>query len=353
MLNINNIAMKKLFYLFLLLFSVFSFGQRINGKVFSLDKTPLPGANIFLDGTTISTTSDGDGNFVIEYDPGAKNILVISFMGFENQYITDLGLKKDLVIYMDVAKNTLNEIVVNSKKDIFTRQQRLKIFREYFIGETRNSDKVTIENEDDIHFKYDKQNFVLTAYSDKPIVIINPFLGYKISYGLQKFEVTFNKLSIYSRDVVKNCYSGLSHFEEIDNSDLILKRREEAFRGSQINFFRNLANGTWGRDQFLLSKNNSGVFAGDCFKISKQDHLTKVEVINQKNDTNDKRFVASYDILFRNREESNVVFDVNTFYIYKYGNNSNIEDIIFTGKIAEEKIGDMLPLNYGIKLEVQ
>lgn len=285
--------MKKLFFFLVLLFSISCFSQRIVGKVFSNDKVPLSGANIFLDGTTISTSTDENGNFVIEYDPGAKNILVFSYMVFENQYITDFDSKKDIVVYMEIAKNTLKEIVVNSKKDIFTREQRLKIFREYFIGETRNNVKITIENEDDIHFKYDRQNHVLQAYSDKPLVIINSYLGYKISYDLQKFEVAFGSLSIYSRDVIKSYYAGFSHFEEINNSDLILKRREEAYKGSQINFFRNLANGTWGQDQFLMSKNNSGVLAANCFKVFKQDNFTKVEVINQKNESGDKNFVAN------------------------------------------------------------
>ncbi|MCV2485018.1 carboxypeptidase-like regulatory domain-containing protein [Flavobacterium sp. SH_e] len=340
--------MKNLFFFLVLLFSISCFSQRIAGKVFSNDKVPLSGANIFLDGTTISTSTDENGNFVIEYDPDAKNTLVFSYIGFDNQYVTDIDLKKDIVIYMEIAKNTLKEIVVGNKKDIFTREQRLKIFREYFIGETRNNAKIIIENEDDIHFKYDRQNHVLQAYSDKPLVIINSYLGYKISYDLQKFEVTFGSLSIYSRDVIKSYYAGFSHFEEINNSDLILKRREEAYKGSQINFFRNLANGTWGQDQFFISKNNSDVIPENCFKVSKQGNFTKVEVISQRKENGDKKFVASYDLLFANREESRVIFDVKTFYIYKYGNNSNIEDIIFTGKIAEEKIGEMVSLNYGI-----
>lgn len=339
--------MKKIICLCFLVFSVYSFSQKISGKIFNSDKVPLAGANIFYDGTTISTSSDENGNFVLSYDPGAKNILVISFMGYENVYVRDFDLTQDLNIYMKVAKNALNEVVVN-KKDIFTREQKLRILREYFIGETKNSKTVVIENEDDIYFRYDKKNFVLRAYSDKPLVIINPSLGYKINYDLRKFEVTFNSLSIYSRDVIKSYYAGVSHFEEIDNSNIILARREEAFKGSQINFFRNLANGTWDPNQFLLSKNKSGVTASDCFKISKEEYVAKVEVLKQKNDTGDKNFVASYDLMFKNSEESSVVFDARIFYIYKYGNSSNIEDIIFAGKIADKKVADMLPLNYGI-----
>lgn len=340
--------MKNLFFFLVLLFSISCFSQRIAGKVFSNDKVPLPGANVFLDGTTISTSTDENGNFVIEYDPDAKNILVFSYMGFENQYVTDLDFKKDIVVYMEIAKNTLKEIVVRNEKDIFTREQRLKIFREYFIGETRNNAKITIENEDDIHFKYDKQNHVLQAYSDKPLVIINSYLGYQIIYDLHKFEVTFGSLSIYSRDVIKSYYAGFSHFKEINNSDLILKRREEAYKGSQINFFRNLANGTWSKDQFMLFQDDKKVISSNCFKIFNEEYFTRVEVVKQSKAVENKNSVASFDLLFNNKEKSSVIFETNTFNIYKYGNNSNIENIVFTGIIADERIAEMLPLNYGL-----
>ena len=340
--------MKNLIFLYFLIFSLNSFSQRLNGKVSNKENIPLSGASIYLDGTTISTISDDNGNFTLEYDPKANNILVISFIGYDNEYITGFNFQKHLSIHLNVAKNSLKEVVVN-RKDMFTRDQKLKIFREYFIRKTVNSKEVVIQNEDDIYFKYDKQNFVLKAFSDKPLIIINPSLGYKISYQLQNFEVTFSKRSIFSKDVVKNSYAGLSHFEEIANSDLILTKREEAFKGSQINFFRNLTDSVWSRDEFLLSKNNDKVFFGNCFKISKEEFSTKVEVIKQpKEENKDEKIIASYDILFKNKEQSSVIFETNTFYVYKYGNNSNISDIVFFGQIAKERIGEMLPLNYGI-----
>ncbi|GIQ59615.1 hypothetical protein Flavo103_27510 [Flavobacterium collinsii] len=339
--------MKKLIFLYFLFCSLNSFSQRMNGKVSDKENTPLPGALIYLDGTTISTISDGNGNFTLEYDPKANNVLVVSFLGYENKYIAGSDFQKNLNIHLNFAKNSLKEVVVN-RKDMFRRDQKLKIFREYFIGKTVNSKKVVIQNEDDIYFKYDKEKFVLKAFSDKPLIIINPSLGYKISYELQNFEVTFSKRSVLSSDVVKNFYSGLSHFEEIANSDLILTKREEAFKGSLINFFRNLSNGTWSKDEFLLSKNSDTVISDNCFKISKEEFSTKVEVVKQAQQQ-DKEIIASYDVLFKNKEESSVIFETNTFYVYKYGNISNISDIVFLGQIAKERVAEMLPLNYGIK----
>ncbi len=339
--------MKNLIILYFLFFSIICFSQKIIGKVFNNAKVPLAGATVYLDGTTFSDISDENGNFELPYDPKSNNILVISFIGYDNEYITGFDSTKHLNIYMKVSNNELKEVIVN-RKDVFFREQKLRIFREFFIGKTLNSEKVIIQNEDDIYFKYDKQNFVLKAFSDKPLVIINPLLGYKIEYILRTFEVTFNNFSINSRDAVKHLYNGLSYFQEIDNSIEISRRREEAFNGSQMNFFRNLASNTWGKEQFLLLKYDDYVFAENCFRISKGENYAKVEVLKRPMEGKDENFVASYSLLFKNKDESTIIFDTKTFYIYKYGNNSNIEGIIFLGKIAEKRIAELLPLNYGI-----
>lgn len=286
-----------MFVLFSLILTVNSFSQNIKGKVFNNDKKPLSGANIYYKGTTISTISDENGNFTLNYDPKLNTILVISFMGYQNQYFSGFDSSKDLNIELTPSKNSLKEVVIN-RKDQFSRKQKLKIFREHFLGGTPNGKVALIENEDDIYFKYDKKKFILEAFSDKPLIILSSSLGYKIHYELQNFEVTFNNFSINTEDVVLSFYKGLSRFEEINNSNEILINREKAYQGSQINFFRNLANNTWSREQFLLSDNEQQVNANNCFKIYKQKDFTKVEVTKQLGENKNKKIVASYDILF-------------------------------------------------------
>ncbi|PZX92652.1 hypothetical protein DOS84_14440 [Flavobacterium aquariorum] len=337
--------MKNLYVLFYLVMTLSSFSQNIKGKVFDKDKIPLSGVNIYYKGTTISTVSDENGFFSLNYVPKANTILVISFMGFQTQYFTGFDVNKDLNIKLSPSENTLKEVVV-SRKDQFSRKQKLKIFREQFLGQTPNGKVALIENEEDIYFKYDKKNFVLKAFSDKPLIIISPSLGYKIYYELESFEVTFSKLSVYADDAVLSFYKGLSRFEEINNTSEILIHREKAYQGSQIHFFSNMANNIWSKKQFLLSNNEQPMSSNNCFKIYKEEDFIKVEVIKQSEKNKSTKFIASYDILFHQKEESNVIFETSSFTIDRYGNNSNIENIIFSGKISEEKMGDMLPFNY-------
>ncbi|WPO77948.1 carboxypeptidase-like regulatory domain-containing protein [Flavobacterium sp. KACC 22761] len=346
--------MKKMLTLLFLFSAVAIFSQNIlTGTITGKDNTPLEGVNIYYDGTTISTVSDADGKFSIKYEPNANNILVMSSIGYQTEYLSGLDVSKPLNITMKILENELKEVVVNNNNQ-FTRAQKLKLFREFFLGTTSNAKSAIIKNEDDIKFKYDKKNLLFTASSDKPLVIINPALGYKIDFELVIFEVSFNTFSINSLDAVKNFYGGVSRFEEIDNSAKVLKKREKTFQGSQIQFFRNLANSDWEAKKFLLFKGKYNQDPTKCFKITKEGDFSKVELIDQQDKSeninlNSKKIVAVYNLIFDKKEASKITFETNSFYIYKYGNNSNIEDILFSGKISEKRVGDMLPLNYGIE----
>ena len=345
--------MKNLYFFLFLFSSVSIFSQGLlKGKITGKDNAPLEGVNVYFDGTTFATVSDAKGDYAIGYEPNSNSVLVISFMGYEREYLTGLDTAKPLNIKMTVSKNQLKEVVIN-KKELFTRAQKLKLFREYFLGQTKNAKSTVIYNEDDIQFKYDKKKLIFTASSDKPLVIVNSSLGYKINYELVGFEIAFDKVSINSKDVINNFYQGVSRFEEVNNSEENLARREKTFQGSQVQFFRNLANHEWGADKFLLYSDSHNIDPNARFTISKKDDLVKVEILPQpkgeiKNEENISDIVASYKVMFNNSESSKIVFLTNNFSIYKYGNNSDINNILFLGKIAEKKVGDLLPLNYGM-----
>ena len=73
----------------LLFVTQFAFGQgtgALRGKVF--DKTTnekLPGANVIVDGTSIGTATDLDGNFYIRNIPIGEQKIVISYIGYDPQ----------------------------------------------------------------------------------------------------------------------------------------------------------------------------------------------------------------------------------------------------------------------------
>lgn len=339
--------MKQLITTFLLFTVSISLAQTIKGKVVDDKKQPLPGANIYFDGTTIATIADENGNFSLTYGSKLNSILVVSFIGYQTQFITSFDSGNELLVVLKEASNTLNEVVI--KKDRFTKKQKLQLFREQFLGTTAIAKKTVIENEDALYFEYDETQNIFKAYSDVPLIINNVSLGYKITYELVNFEVRFSTTSIHSSDVYRSFYSGLSRFEEINSNAKILKQRQKCYEGSQLHFFRNLVNNLWNKDNFLFFKGSYQDNPNDYFTITDLGDSNKVEVRKQQKDLAPKNFVAEFNLLFKKSKQSKIIFETDTFYVDKFGNNSNIENIIFSGYIAQQKVGELLPMNYGIE----
>lgn len=87
----------KSFYtcLFLLLISI-SYSQDIilKGKILDENKSPLPGANVYFEGTTIGTITDVNGYFELKLVSDINSILVISYIGYEDIFINDHSVFK-------------------------------------------------------------------------------------------------------------------------------------------------------------------------------------------------------------------------------------------------------------------
>ncbi len=335
------------FLLFCLLFiSNLSFSQILRGKVFDEKNNSLPGANIYFDGTTIATTTDENGNFSLNYGAKINSILAISYIGYQTQYTKDYNPDTELIVILKESMNALKEVVI--KKDRFSRAEKMKLFKEQFLGKTKYGRKAIIQNEEDIDFDYNENTKTLKASSDKPLLIYNTILGYKINYELVDFEVNFWTISMNSYDVTKSFYAGLSRFEEMKSDSKVRKERDKCYQGSQLHFFRNLSNGIWNKQNFILFKGKFAVDASEYFIISEDSDLKKITAVKTYEGL-DKFKIAEYNLLFNGKEQSKIIFGTDTFFIDRFGNNSNIESIMFIGNMTQNKFGGVLPVNYGIE----
>ncbi|MEX2596226.1 MAG: TonB-dependent receptor [Salibacteraceae bacterium] len=97
----------KLVFASLLIFSMFSagFGQNaiIKGKVFDpINNEPIPFANVVVQGTTIGTSSDIDGNYEISgLEPKLYN-LEASSLGFKKTVVYEVQTFKSKPVYIDI-----------------------------------------------------------------------------------------------------------------------------------------------------------------------------------------------------------------------------------------------------------
>jgi hypothetical protein len=54
----------------------------VKGKVVDENKSPLPGVSVFVEGTTIGTITDLDGNFTLSIDRNTVKYITYSFVGY-------------------------------------------------------------------------------------------------------------------------------------------------------------------------------------------------------------------------------------------------------------------------------
>jgi hypothetical protein len=153
---------------------------------------------------------------------------------------------------------------------------------------------------------------------------------------------------MHPQAVYRSYYAGLSRYEEIENSPAVIKNREQAFKGSPLHFFRNLSNGIWGNDDFVLFKGHAIVNPTDYFTVTNEGDRFKVDIKRQKIEHKNTKtdLVAFFSLLFNKSERSSVQFNAKTIYIDPFGNNLSLRDVTFSGTIQQKRIGDTLPLNY-------
>jgi outer membrane cobalamin receptor len=106
--------------LFLLFQSILfaGFAQvQISGQVTDAKKLPLPGANVFLQGTYDGATADSTGHFSFRTTKTGNQQLVVSFIGYE-PFLQDLNFDSpkniSLEIVLKESDDQIDEVVINA-----------------------------------------------------------------------------------------------------------------------------------------------------------------------------------------------------------------------------------------------
>ncbi len=105
----------KLLLLFLILISSTISAQTVSGTVIDPKGKPIPGANVFIDGSYDGATTDEAGKFSFETTETGEKVLVASYLGFDSVRMTiDVAGASSLVIKLKENVNTLDAVVVTA-----------------------------------------------------------------------------------------------------------------------------------------------------------------------------------------------------------------------------------------------
>jgi outer membrane receptor for ferrienterochelin and colicin len=75
---------------------------------------PLPGANVYWAGTQQGTSTNAEGRFHIDFPDYENPVLVVSYIGFENDSVQIADGTKEIEILLEMD-NTLKEVVITNK----------------------------------------------------------------------------------------------------------------------------------------------------------------------------------------------------------------------------------------------
>lgn len=341
--------MKKILFLILLCLKIKA--QTLSGKVVDESDLPLYGASVYLEGTTYNTTCTIDGNFTLKVDSRINTPLVIRFLGYETKMIENPFSRDFHVIKLSPKINQLKEVIVHNQ--IFTRQQKLKAFKEQFLGLNKTGRSCKIKNEEDLDLFYDVNTNILTASSHKPLIVFNDLLKYEIEYDLHGFEVQFNKKSLKNVDARYCLYFGTTIYKDIKKEiekEKVVKLRDKSYLGSRNHFFRCLVLNKWYKNNFLVFKKSFQVNPMTIFDVKKvESNQFLVELIDPQSKfkvNGQVNFFTQLSLLFDKNDKSMMQIKTNFINVDEFGNISEFDKVIFGGEIGKRRLGDLLPLDY-------
>ncbi|MCD8540248.1 MAG: carboxypeptidase-like regulatory domain-containing protein [Leadbetterella sp.] len=237
--------MKKLL---LLLFLPFGMLAQVSGTVVSeTGNQPVPFASVFINNTTLGTTTDENGRFSISRVGPGKHELVVSVLGFEKFFtVISVPLGKPLILPLREKSTQLDAVTVRAF-DKNGWKTWGKLFTESFIGTTSNARRTVLKNPGDLRFRHDKQNNILEVFAVAPLKIRNKSLGYELEYHLELFRIDFRLNS--------QVYAGYPYFREHGSvSRARTRNREDTYNASLLKFMRSLYHNTVQQDGYNIMK---------------------------------------------------------------------------------------------------
>lgn len=358
--------MNKLLIIILFAFSGFNLhGQSIVGKVQdSKTLEALPFANVFLNNTTIGTTTDINGDFNLSSirDPGLYE-LIFSFVGYES-YKMRVNVGKEAVNVGSI-KLIPAEIELSTVEVVGTRdkewEKKLKKFKKSFLGEDKLSASCTILNPWVIDFPPDN-NGKFIAKAIAPIEIQNDGLGYKIIFYLSNFWSDGTGYSITGN-------ARFTELKSVDASELLRwqENRKKSYQHSTHHLFKAIIeNRIYGegfklytetdafknaftRSSEFYSELGKTVIPYDTIGLAVPDKEKGFYRINLKGRVEvhyrkEKALVRVYRDVYG--PVSWIRFNKDFIIVNKDGFAKNPTEVVVSGDMSSVRVAGMLPLDY-------
>jgi hypothetical protein len=332
----------------------------ISGKVISNESgEPLSGASVYLNNTTIGTTTNSQGDFVLRVPEHGLFEIVVSFVSYEVIVHAVTVTDKDLrfVFRLNAKPKDMRSILIMNDE---RRKRMMDLFRSQFLGITTAGLKSSIRNESEVYFSAGDGKKDAYAHSDKPLEVINREFGYRIFFDLQEFYV--------DEETGRTYFAGFARYTELDSpvAKRYIKKRREYYYGSTMHLFHSLYDGVAEEQQFRFFKkmriSNNGSVKLVKNPISAFSLVFKDSVTGQKYLSWDDKITVQYlkDPVYKDALaqktmisgymptgiESDLIMLTKPVFFSELGLLETPLHIAYSGFWSYEKFGNMLPINY-------
>ncbi len=231
------------------------FGQYVSVTGSIIDEAsgkPLPYATVFVNKTTIKSTTDESGHFSLNKVPLGTYDLVIYYPGF---YFHSREVNTTLQSNLGAIELKSMNVGLTKNEDLSSKAVgwagQYKEFTKAFLGDGDLVKQAEILNPYVLSFS--KESGVLRAYAREALEISNLYLGYKISFYLEAFESSRESTFIrgYTRFDEISTKGGATAFRWMQN-------RRQVYSGSSQHFFSSVVAGQVDGQEFSVYRLQAG-----------------------------------------------------------------------------------------------
>lgn len=293
-------------------------------------KKPVDYASVYINGTFLGTSTNEKGEFELDVTSQANRALQISALGYHSTALNSMIEGEYYEINLKKAVYDIEEVSIESKSLTKERERCLKIFKNEFLGRSRNAKDCKIMNEDVITFNYYSNRDTLKAIAREPLIILNSALGYQLTYYLDKFEYDKrNRTTVFTGNINFN----LDLASRGQSRQEYKARRIKTYTGSCGHFFSALWLGRLSKEGFRVQEVEGTV-------ALEQTKFVHIDAEGSKYFTYPRNLEIAYDFHL-----TTVSFRTPLVYFGRDG-FFEPEGILWYGYMSMARIADWLPYEY-------
>ena len=322
--------MRRIIFVFLFIsYGLSAYNQIIKGTIMDKKtKEKIIFAAVYFDGTFAGTLSDRNGNFVLDIGNYASRPLTISALGYYSATLEEFSISNLNIIYLTPKVFELEGVVINAK----LKEKNLKVFRENFLGTSKNALNCEIINQNDIAIVF--ENDTLKAYAAKPIQIINRGLGYKATYYLDKFWFYERRNAFLIRG---NMVFNEDLIDDESKKEAYRFNREQTYLGSRMHFFR------------ALWKNELATEGYSLKNIGEEEILYSNIVVQPDSLEKYFKYRGMLGVYYHYRLTTSWITFLREYVYFDIRGYFDPLAVSWDGAMAKQRVGDLLPYEYTIK----